>query len=242
MAITFNSCSDDDDNDDTGNPTKLVKSIKDGDITTFEYDSQNRVSKSIWDKGGTGSSSGSSYVTSTFVYENNKIIVTKKNVLDPSDTDVMTLYLNDGYLTKMKESDYYETYTYSNGYLSTIVYSDDDYTESFIWENGNITRIVGIWENGTAEWTYEYGDIANNLNVDSYILAEYFPKMKGTRSKNFPISCRSIYRSYGSITDDDTYSYSYTLDADGYPTKIIETRDDNLYGSRDVETTTITYY
>ena len=237
MAITFSSCSKDDNKDEPNGTIKLVKRIVESSYalestSTFEYDNQNRLIKYIWDEDGMQGLSGESYTTTTIVYENNKMICTHTGKYG---SNIETFYFNDaGYLTKTEyeTSDRVdiETYTYNNGYLSRIDYGYG-YFDTFTWQNGNITKIVS--DEGTVE-TYEYTDIPNKFNTNLSCLFGFFGDvywsvMKGAYSKNLPASRKSSTKGF-------TDTYTYTLDADGYPTKILRADGDSEYEM------TITYY
>jgi hypothetical protein len=229
LAITFNSCSDDDDNNgNNGDSGKLVKSIVEGNmVSTFEYDSQNRLTKSIHKEDGRQD------VFNTFTYENNKLAYTLTDLNNPEENGTIVLYFDDaGYLINIDDEGYYDTFTYVGGYLNRTVGSLG-YTQSFTWNNGNITSITS---SDGYEWAYDYSDIANSLNIRSGIFPhEWFlvsPKSKGVHSEQFPSSCKE----YKNGTLQSTIAYSYTLDNDGYLTQITVTEN----GSE--EKILITYY
>jgi hypothetical protein len=239
MALIFNSCTKDDGGNDNGNGSgKLVKTVlteNDNGVSwliEIEYDNQKRPIKVNM------SSSSGSTDNRTISYGNNSVTV---NLIGDDYVELFfeLVLNNDGSLSKMTtdevDGDDWTIYEYSNGYVSK---EDDDWEDTeFTWFNGNLTKTVSIDENGDTETTIlTYNDVEDKLNLDIglyspfYWGGEYTNKIKGTYSKNYPVSVTES--SGASIT------YQYTFDSDGYPTKIVTTGR-NGYGSR---TETITYY
>lgn len=231
LAITFNSCSSSDDDNGTGNQSKLVKQMDDGEMKyKYEYDTQDRPIKII----ATDAYDGSKR-TSTITYNSTKITV-NSTYEGYSWTEVYTLD-NNGYVIEMEYTDgdgdnYIEEYTYTDGYWTKVTYGDGDYS-TFTWNNGNRVNVqsVGSTNNDYYDWprTTTYTDKLDKMSVNWFYSLNYSHlKLKGTYSKNLPLTIE--HPELGSTT------YEYTFDSDGYPTKVIET------GSYDTRTTHITYY
>lgn len=249
LAITFNSCSKDDDGGDDGYqwPTygKLVKKVAwhsdtndYNDDCEFTYDNQQRLVKATWDNG----------YSKSLTYNNNTITLNDNG-------EFYTTYILDenGYLTRQNDDDgSYAVHEYSSGYSSksTEIKLDKDsdydkYEEIYTWLNGNLVKQVGRYYDGTKlldytfTYNYTYNSIENKLNLnilDIFDFSYWEPtciNFRGRSLKNYPISQTN--------DDGETLSYSYTFDNDGYPTKIVETWADG-HGYTSSSTTTITYY
>lgn len=242
LAISFNSCSKD--GDENGGDSyqwpkydRLVKTInwqdEDGciDKCTFTYDNQQRLTKVAWNE---------EYFM-LFTYNGNKISINE-------DGEYYTTYTLDknGYLTRQDDEDgSYALHQYSNGYASKSTEennSENDHETVYTWANGNLVKTVekSVDEYGTENYGYSwtYNNVENKLNINIFDILDSFwwdpayIKFKGRYPKNYPITIAE--------SDGETMTLSYTFDNDGYPTKIVETWTD---GS-DTSTSTyiITYY
>lgn len=207
MAFTFNACSKDDDGDELGGSTKLVKTLTvDDDTHAFIYDSENRI-KSVTCK----------HISYSYQYQGNTVIGTP-TVYDPSFVQNYEHYtLNDaGKLMKFEEKDSDGEvlssiqYTYgSDGYVSKSV---SDYgIINYTWHNGNLVTI----SDGNTTHTITYNDVENKIGslwVDlPEDLMNLYGQLKGMSPKNYPIA----------ITGSNSNTFTYTFDKDGYPTEII---------------------
>lgn len=211
LVFTLASCdkNNDENNNGSGNPdgggnseilNKKIATISgDGDIMSFMYDSQNRVS-SIYFNGEKG-------VTFNYI-SNDKILI--DNFGDKEEyilSNKRAVSLNTGNGTSIFKYN-------SEGYM--INEDDCNYT----WENDNL-KLIKPQKDASSEIIY--GNQKNNLNLDLLPLIlefEYldeYATMLGfgsKRSKNLPIKKMTS----GNIEDETTYTY--ITDKDGYITTI----------------------
>lgn len=219
LAITFNSCSKDDDGNGNGNEetVALVKKISNPHFdwyVEFQYDDQQRLIKAVeYDNGYMGNL--------TFSYGNNKITAT----LDKGAFEEYTLN-DDGYLIQLTDEDgvHSVSYTYMGGYLSGWITSYGDSTASYTWSNGNMTEVK--YDDGD-EYSnvYTYTNHVNKTNLpfpDFFLDLDMPLKFKGTFSKNLPLSLTK--KDEGDVVD--IINYSYTFNSDGNPTEIKSTYND----------------
>ncbi|MCD8173113.1 MAG: DUF4595 domain-containing protein [Alistipes sp.] len=217
--FAFASCSDDKDNEQENEITKLVKEVKlawgNGlDIYTFDYDSQDRINKVVWTVSNENGGSPTNY---NYSYGNNTITVKRTEVGYEEETAILTFDEN-GYLIEVEEryGDNIEkyNYTYNDGYLSRVTTAEESL--AYKWQNGNLVDSDGD--------IFTYNSIENKLNVghntfieELYVKGTYFLKIKGiSDSRNYPVTS-----SFGAMG----FTYQYEFDEDGYPTKIISTEN-----------------
>lgn len=232
LAISLNSCSKDDDSGSESSKIVSQVSVKNRYgtyVLKFSYDSQNRLTKIFEDAEN----------CTTFDFSGNKVTIT--DAYGEGYVEVFTATLNaQGYISVLTDEDGNTTsYTYDgNGYLSKTVWGDGSDGELLCtWDNGNLIRenIIG---NDPYIANYEYTSIVNKTNLDVYALIwGYFhvddPELLGVNGFLGKMNTNLIKKA----TDyDGTRSFSYTFDADGYPTTITENDDSN-----GTSTFTITY-
>ncbi|WP_099290489.1 hypothetical protein [Butyricimonas sp. Marseille-P3923] len=239
LATVFVACSDDDEKDDEKSTTKqklvskLIDDYGDGETctTTFEYDSEGKMTKVVETYKG-GEDDGR-VITTRFKKEGNKLVATwDTNDEDWDESRVFECELNDKELVTKAigvGAEEYESidYTENNQLISTT-----GSKFSCKWLNGNITSLECY---GTR--TYTYTDYENKSNYDfnwqliqvweyDFMETSYF----GVKSKNLIASMKE---------GNETYTYEYTFDKNGYVTTI------KTYDERSVKklesTTTVTY-
>ncbi len=218
--------------------TMLVKTISEGCyFTEFEYDDMRRLKK----------------VTSLYRPQNSidmrTYVYTDHSIVESSEYCEVTYTLDaDGYVTNYIYSwniPYEGKYIYADGNITKRVHvyplGDDHYENFYTWENGNITKVTDQWESVEIE----YSDVENKVNLFMPFEASYlsshetgdpYIKFRGMSSKNLPLK---------EISEDGTirYSYSYTFNAEGYPTSIITTDYGNNEGGETIiSECLITYY
>ena len=216
MAATLVSCSKDNEGNGDGSE-KLVSEIawRDGDnlcVRTYEYDSQNRITRMIYKSG-----EESSPDEVVYEYGEDSILELwghREEGIWMEDYRYK-YYLDDiGYVVRQEEVEYNEVFEsfnfeYENGQLKKV--SNDDGDEGLVyWSNGDIVSIDDL-----DEWKYTNIENKTNLNMmallGDYVIFSYsWIKFKGMSSKHLPEEC--FIPNY--------HSYSYELDSDGYPTKI----------------------
>ncbi|MEG2317855.1 MAG: DUF4595 domain-containing protein [Rikenellaceae bacterium] len=200
-AITFNSCSSD--NDDA--LSKRISTIKGNGLTLdFTYNTQGKVVKI---KETTTTESIESLIT----YDNNKVIFSIGN-------DKIECFLTNGRTTTMSSSLDKTEYTFEydkDGYMtkSTDVDLEQPNMPSIItytWQNGNL---VSYSDDGVA--TITYGSQLNNLNLD--ILPLTIDMELGSVVSVIGIgSKRSINLPEKITSGTDEIRYTYVKDKDGY--------------------------
>ena len=170
----------------------------------------------------------------TFTWDDNQITVSYHHGQYRNET--ATLYLKNGIITSIQETNSFNSYitslTYDNnnhliGYRNNL-----DSEETWTWSNGNVISNSYSIVNATY-----YTDKANkhtlininDLNFDYIVnstccmwLLEAHPYLIGTPYKN-------LLKSTTSNSSGHAYDYTYELDSDGYPIKIIQT-ENNSYG------------
>lgn len=234
IPFLLSSCSDDDDNGGTGTETvkqisKLDGSATDGDILTFTYNNQNRLSAYVIKEGNSenteifeydnsgkfvkltskysGDEDGDySYVE--FAQNGNSVTVTEhyKSNGQNEETSKYTYTLNDkGLITKKSsESGYYVLYTYDN--------------------NNNVTKSEHYSSDGeldeTATWEYDdKNSLMSNMGLPAWYFVGYNDDFTSYAGKNNAVKVTYKYRNHES---DEVYSVTYAYDTDGYPTSFVE--------------------
>ena len=218
LAIALNSCTmdgiGDDDTYDWPKYDKLVKSTRmiswyDGGLVEYQYDNQKRLIKMIKSRYPNDSDAR----TTTISYSKDKITTHFQSYTDEYILD------NDGYLTKviMDEGAGRKRtilYTYANGYLARSSCAEEGWSISYVWSNGNL--IEEKYSNGRS-YVYTYTNYPDDLSLS--IIEPRFDiplKFKGAHNKN--LHATMVETTINSI--QETFAYSYTFDADGYPTTI----------------------
>lgn len=221
MAATLVSCSKDNGGGNGDGSEKLVSEIawRSGDylcVRTYEYDSQNRITRMVYKFGEELSSDEVVYEEVVYEYGEDSILELwghREEGIWMEDYRYK-YYLDDtGYVVRQEEVEYNEVFEsfnfeYENGQLKKV--SNDEGLEVLVyWSNGDI---VGLEYDG---WKYTNIENKTNLNMmallgDYVIFSSSWIKFKGMSSKHLPEE--SFIPNY--------HSYSYELDSEGYPTKI----------------------
>lgn len=259
-AVILSSCSKDDNNDPSTNTVKKritqMKYVhtdsngkeRGGYQMDYTYGSDGKPLKvkntETWD--------GSSSITySTFAHLSSSQI--KETYTDSdgrviSDSDIKLD--NNGRIISSEDGVYAQSYTYNaDGYIQSgkeeqSKFSDSEINVQYSWENGNMVKCV-VQHNETH--MYQYSNIPSPSNFDcamlpnfagSALLYDYtYPVLGilGKGNKNL-ISHSEAIRSYdNNLSQTD---YTYELDSDGYPIKVIV----KLSGSNGSSPRTTTYW
>lgn len=178
------------------------------------------------------------YFFESYVYDGN-------NVFDKGEEEYIPTYNNEGYLTKVNKtsvntSSFQEPYT---GIYETVI----------TWDKGNITKIVETnlspqpepefpeeqnkrvksktrsYNNDSYTINISYTDYEDKTNVNLLFDDEYSDlgvlSNFASYARKFGKSNRNLISEYNYNFGPDKYEYkfTYTMDKDGYPTKIVET-------------------
>lgn len=235
LMAGFVSCEKEEGEDD-GNSKKakkLTKVVDGSSYYSFAYDESGRCS-SYYDS--------AEDETAKYTYYDGKIV--EKVCLPDGDVRVTTtLSLNsDGYLKSMKVENggaEITVFSYDNqGQLVSETVSDEDgYTRmsKYTWENGNITKAeTHEQEDG---WSYdmtilfEYTNSENLTPIENkvgftimqfnnvynapYTISTPYA-MIGASLKNLPVGLK-----YKDLSEELTSTITWTMDAEGYPTKML---------------------
>lgn len=198
------------------------------DVTLYAYDAEGRLSKM------TETNADETYSeVYTVTYSDNQI----KIVRDDDDEDVEIYDLENGFVKKMSSlNSYYKleaTYTYEDEYLATSKavgynFSGDswqtDLEESYTCEvkDGNLVKSVD--EDYVV--TVETSKVENNANIDIIYndvvgwRNEFLLCIAGKRFKNLPAR---VEGKVPSTQEGYIVTYEYTVDKDGYVTKVVIT-------------------
>lgn len=214
FAMSFSSCSKDDDEPEKPKVEKRMMSI---DKKSFEY-TNGKITQILW--------SGSVDYNITYTETSIK-------------TDFETFYLDNGLVTKYVESggDYYHEFSYEDGRLkSWKKYYEDGIDEdiTFEWKDGVITRQTGLDSEGgilfdfhyTYTKDYDYGGAVAGLQSD-YFFYDDLPEaliIQGYFGKWPKYLVAQINDSNPDRFGLNTFSY--ILDDDGYPLSLIWTLKD----------------
>lgn len=230
LMAGFVSC-DKEEGEDDGNSKKakkLTKVVDGSSYYSFVYDESGRCS-SYYDS--------SEEETAKYTYYDGKIV--EEVCLPDGDVRVTTtLTLNsDGYVKSMKVENggaEITVYSYDNqGQLVSETVSDEDgytRTSKYTWENGNITKVETHEQEDDDEsfdlvYFLEYTNSANPTPIENKVgftimqfEGDYSTPytMIGTSLKNLPVGIK--YTVFG---EEYTSTLTWTLDADGYPTKML---------------------
>lgn len=198
------------------------------DVTLYAYDAEGRLSKM------TETNANETYSeVYTVIYSDNQI----KMVSDGEYGDTEIYDLENGFVKKMSSSSsYYKleaTYTYEDDYFTTSKavgynFSGDswqtDLEENYTCEvkDGNLVKFID--EDYVV--TVETSKVENNANIDiiyNDVIGwrnEFLLCIAGKRFKNLPAK---IEEKVPSTQDGDVLTYEYTVDKDGYVTKVVIT-------------------
>ncbi|MFV0394517.1 MAG: hypothetical protein ACK5LC_08995 [Coprobacillaceae bacterium] len=236
LALTFYSCSNDDDDDfDNGingkKITKIVNEYGKDDVRTetFSY-SNGKMTKYVayydgdyayTENNQTISYSGNTVVidglldgnkcTQTYTLNSNGLAISCKIVYD-KDEDM---------------DDYNYTFQYSDGYLSGISLKYDNYKETqvFTYSNGNISKLA-YQESGNniynEDYTFTYSNNENTGGIMNPFLWDmlfshvpaYYMGIFGKSTKNLAVSCIKKHTYQTTYTEETSCVYS--LDNDKY--------------------------
>lgn len=212
-VVSFSACSDDDEGG--GNPLTEMRYVKEirssqGEIESFEYDQQHRISK---------------YGSCSFTYDGNAVNITANS------TPFATMQLNNaGYAISGSSSDG-DTYTFkydgANGLISGKYSEYEIYT--YRWNDGN--RLI---ESSTVDPSSEYKYIQTYTSLKTPKCNIDFSQGIGG---NTIIPCldrlflgkqsANLIEEVGTTNKSSQYTeghrYSYKFNTDGYISQIIET-------------------
>ena len=249
MAVVAFGCSDKSDDPIPSSknlyPSKIVKTEGDAvSTTTYEYDAQNRLVKSI----ETDNYKDITTTTKTYTYTNN-LLSEVRSVQTTANNEYETIYrsvLNyvNGQLTTVFEYGGSETTTsnrdslfYNGGTLPNIVRQHNGFENNILTYDlvGNKMSIMySDKQNNSSETTLTYDTNHRHytwcIPSPTYLLGQfaYCPTIK-----------KETWKENGVITGKETTTYIYTFNADGYPTKVIISEVGDDYTS--TETIEITY-
>lgn len=251
-AVSFSSCSKDDDNgNSTPREMRYVKEIRSTDYRNrsnyckFEYDQQHRITKCY-----TNTEDGQT-ITYSFVYNGNTVQVTaNSSASDESFPYAQVDLNNNGLATTYTPQGYGDTYTYeydATGGL-TKEQSSSGYTVTYRWENGNRYEASNSENSPSDVYTEVYTSRATppcNLNFSGRDIP---CRMDGILNVGsfFLGKQNANLLEYAESTETGTsylegYRYSHEFNQEGYISRIKETW---YYAGEDDEVTTydITYY
>ncbi|WP_455674531.1 hypothetical protein [Phocaeicola sp.] len=240
VSVNFAACSSDDDEEDNGGGTvvsgKLLKSITKKTehstyTSTFTYNDKKQL---ISASNGYGESINITWSESS---------ITVETVADWKE-EPATFLLKNGIITSVI-GNYSYTLTYNNKQL-TKAYGGPEDDFAWEWANGNIKKFIS--KDGSDEETLTctyYTDKENKhsiidinaLDLDDIagielgdLLLIAHPNLLGTTNKNLLKGTEH--------NDGDKTSYTYELDNEGYPVRIVETYTKSYGGSSSTETET----
>jgi len=190
-----------------------------GSTTTYEYNSDGKVSKSI----DTGDGVHGGGYTFTYTYSGNIITTTTVEPTGRITNEVSTLN-SQGYISKTTgtrgSQNYAITYEYDNsGYCIKEIFSESNSNQitTYIYTNGNKTSSTYTEGTYTSLVTYEYYLDKENTLSDEHLFGMSY---RGKSSKNL-IKKETYPPSNTSFT-----AYTYDYDQDNYVTKLTNTYND----------------
>jgi hypothetical protein len=233
--VVFSSCSKSSDNDDTTTktlyPIKVAETQTDGNIktTTYEYDNQNRVIKSIEIE-----NDNDEVTTNHFVYSNDKLV--EYNSWEQSTG------IADHFVWK-------NIYTYTGGKLSLIetyegTYAKPTNTDSLFYNGGNNPNLY-IGDDGCEENILTYDANSNIIAID--FTSPLATSQKTTTFDNShphylwcipnaenmmenytkcQLQQKEVWKEKGVVTSTSITNYTYVFNSDGYPTKVTSIETD----------------
>ncbi|MBS6966056.1 hypothetical protein [Bacteroides sp.] len=232
MCVNFASCSDDEDENNDGGTVvsgKLLRSMSEDDNNNYLF-SYNEKKQLI------SATLGEDKIN--VKWSDSDIIV--ETISTSFKEEPANFIIKNGIITSTVGDKETETLTYDNN--KHLIKISGDKTCMWSWENDNISKFSynDAKETSTLSCTY-YADKENkHSTIDINALRLYFicgieyvdlllmahPNLLGTTNKNLLKSVTS--------SDGWTENYSYEIDKEGYPTKIIVTETDkydNSYSS-----------
>lgn len=221
-AFVFAGCKkDDDENSETQNllpkkVTKIIEDYGDGDIYTYYFDGNGRLTKDeSFYKGKLDDSDTYQYTENSIKYDGVTCSV--------ENGRISQFVFDDGSTVK---------FNYSGGYLSSYLYKEiydgETYTSelTFTYKDGNLVEVQNNEDGDLYIVKYSYGQALNNVNVDLMFLFEDimpFTGYFGKRTKNLPSSMAGTSIENGKTKEGKTSTFTYVYDGE-YITKIEETR------------------
>lgn len=235
IPFLLSSCSDDDDNGGTGTETvkqitKLDGSATDGDILTFTYNNQNRLSTYVIKE-------GNSENTEIFEYDNSGKFVkltSKYSGDEDGDYSYVEFAQNGNSVTVTEHyksngqseetSKYTYTYTLNDKGLITKKSSESGYYVLYTYDNNNNMTKCEYYEDNNQlleTQTWEYDDknsLMSNMGLPAWYFGGYNDDFAAYGGKNNAVKYTHKYRN----EEPEVEVFSYTYDADGYPTSFVE--------------------
>lgn len=223
------------------------------DTYEFAYNADGSVSEMIYSEGDDFT------VTVTLTYDGNTINVLSEGGSETPDFDIIISKGKASKLTALgieevedgediewrtedvfvhNRNDQMEQVThsqYANGERVELEYT------LIVWTDGSISRVGGDGPD-SSHWTYDWtpSTCENNLNLDLMFAAAdvlhfpriygYFP-VYGARSKYLPASVK--YTNNGNVENEKTFTY--TVDLEGYITKIVIEENGYMYTSTEIK-------
>ena len=254
LAVVAFGCSDKNDDPIPSSknlyPSKIVKTEGDAvSATIYEYDAQNRLIKSI----ETDNYKDITTTTVTYTYTNNLLSEVRSVQTATNEETIYRSVLNyvNGQLTTVFEYSGSETTTsnrdslfYNGGTLPNIVKQHNGFESNTLTYDlvGNKMAVMySDKQNKTGETTLSY-----DTNHRHYTWCIPTPTDILGQFAYCPTRVEGTWTQDGIVTAKETTSFSYTFNADGYPTKVIvsEVGDDLTAKNEDytsTETIEITY-
>ncbi len=244
LTGSFTSCSKDGDSvKENGeiliSEKKLTKIVTQSDayysIHTFQYDGNGRLLKDSFESKRDNATDFSS--SSLLIWKDNTIDIDLKQSSWPYQ---FLLTLDNGRVQTEEEMGFYNiSYIYNpSNRLSEIIYVTDfnSYVESFQWEGDKIISISGEDYNTSFAYkqTCEKGYFplfTDFCGWSDHSLFEAHPELVGIHTKQLPSSITNDY----SDGYNETFTFSYEFDAEGYIAKII------MKTGNKIETYTLTW-
>lgn len=189
---------------------------------TFDYHSNNRVKTIVMGQKGSSQST-----TQTYTYSKNTI---SEITTSQSEVYETTYTLNsDGYIVSYVRNNEHGTFTYANGYLIQIDYTNAD-KDIYSWKDGCLAsaQTQNFDGNMGTLYTYQYSSELNNCsaNIDivrmvaegaDFWALDYF----GKRTKNLPVKQIGSMDKWGK--DNGTHTYRYKKYENGLISQIYAT-------------------
>ena len=214
----------------------------------FEYDSSDRVVS--MDTEGNYVADDRDGNSSQYVYTPHSVRQTTTGIdiiVGPVDMDVQYYYDADGFVKSCVHEGmetfpeyvfgYTDDYLFEDGLISAISSQSADlsFVRNYEWVDGNIVREVTYENNGQQfEISYTYTEYEDKCNIDLLRLAFYLNyykglhfmadkvAFKGISNKNLPL--KQIQ-----FVDEETYSFEYEFDEEGYVKTMTIYMDGDLF-------------
>lgn len=226
--------------------TKIVDADQSEVFTLVEYDSQGRLAKEIWVEGkdkdttyytweekGIMAVDGGDNSRTLFTFNgDNQLTKVEDYYFSGKEWILADYYVNtweNGNLVEQKEYGYFYMYEYTSNIADAPFYSREH--RALLKEN--ISHLNEVLAKNVSEMVLKYKTVFTyDLNPNPFCEYKYASIMGAFGSKNNPLTETTMeYSREGAEAGGEVIKYTYTYNADGYPTNVVGQSSDSNHSS-----------